>query len=50
MPRNLSVIKILIFMSGLYLSNDSIKDFMESIRNAKKIIDFAKNNAKENNQ
>lgn len=32
-----------------YLSNDSIKDFMESIRNAKKIIDFAKNNAKENN-
>lgn len=31
-----------------YLSNDSIKDFMESIRNAKKIIDFAKNNAKEN--
>ena len=24
-----------------YLSNDSIKDFMESIRNAKKIIDFA---------
>lgn len=32
-----------------YLSNNSIKDFMESIRNAKKIIDFAKNNAKENN-
>ena len=32
-----------------YLSNDSIKDFMESIRNAKKIIDCAKNNAKENN-
>lgn len=32
-----------------YLSNYSIKDFMESIRNAKKIIDFAKNNAKENN-
>lgn len=32
-----------------YLSNDSIKDFMESIRNAKKIIDHAKNNAKENN-
>lgn len=32
-----------------YLSNDSIKDFMESIKNAKKIIDFAKNNAKENN-
>lgn len=32
-----------------YLSNDSIKDFMEGIRNAKKIIDFAKNNAKENN-
>lgn len=32
-----------------YLSNDSIKDFMESIRNAKKIIDFAKNNAKKNN-
>lgn len=32
-----------------YLSNDSIKDFMESIRNAKKIIDFAKNDAKENN-
>lgn len=32
-----------------YLSNDSIKDFMKSIRNAKKIIDFAKNNAKENN-
>lgn len=32
-----------------YLSNDSIKDFMESIRNEKKIIDFAKNNAKENN-
>lgn len=32
-----------------YVSNDSIKDFMESIRNAKKIIDFAKNNAKENN-
>ena len=32
----------------MYLSNDSIKDFMESIRNAKKIIDFAKNNAKEN--
>lgn len=32
-----------------YLSNDSIKDFMESIRNAKKIIDFDKNNAKENN-
>ena len=32
-----------------YLSNDSIKDFMESIINAKKIIDFAKNNAKENN-
>ncbi len=32
-----------------YLSNDSIKDFMESIRNAKKNIDFAKNNAKENN-
>lgn len=32
-----------------YLSNDSIKDFMESIRNAKKIIDFSKNNAKENN-
>lgn len=32
-----------------YLSNGSIKDFMESIRNAKKIIDFAKNNAKENN-
>lgn len=31
-----------------YLSNDSIKDFMESIRNAKKIIDLAKNNAKEN--
>lgn len=31
-----------------YLSNDSIKDFMESIRNAKKIIDHAKNNAKEN--
>lgn len=31
-----------------YLSNDSIKDFMESIRNAKKIIDFAKNNAKKN--
>ena len=31
-----------------YLGNDSIKDFMESIRNAKKIIDFAKNNAKEN--
>ena len=31
-----------------YLSNDSIKDFMESIRNAKKIIAFAKNNAKEN--
>ena len=31
-----------------YLSNDSIKDFMESIRNAKKIIDLAKNNAKKN--
>ena len=31
-----------------YLSNDSIKDFMESIRNAKKIIDLAKTNAKEN--
>lgn len=31
-----------------YLSNDSIKDFMESIRNAKKIIDLAKNNAKAN--
>lgn len=31
-----------------YLGNESIKDFMESIRNAKKIIDLAKTNAKEN--